>query len=70
MTEKNIWRKARKKPEIVEFREVEGDVKRIWTKEGMRYAHPEIHFIIRNAKGEIYPIRKEIFYKTYEIIEE
>jgi len=70
MNEKNVWRKAKKKPVIVEFREVRGEVEKIWTREGMVYAFPETDFIIRGVDGEIYPIKKEIFYKTYEIIGE
>jgi len=70
MSEKVVWRKARKKPVIVEFREVKGEVEKIWTREGMIYAFPETDFIIRGVEGEVYPIKKEIFYKTYEIIED
>ncbi|RLC88063.1 MAG: hypothetical protein DRJ03_04135 [Chloroflexi bacterium] len=70
MSEKVVWRKARKKPVIVEFRKVKGEVEKIWTREGMIYAFPETDFIIRGVEGEIYPIKKEIFYKTYEIIGE
>jgi len=70
MNEKTVWRKARKKPVIVEFREVKGEVEKIETREGVLYAFPEVDFIIRGVDGEIYPIKKEIFFKTYEVIEE
>jgi len=62
------WKKARKKPVIVEFRIVE---KRefVNTGHGEAFAYPEDDFIIRDIIGE-YPIKKEIFYKTYEVIEE
>lgn len=68
------WRKARKKPVIVEFREVEpnswGGVEEISTKEGVLWAHEGKDYIIRGVEGELYPIDKAIFNKTYEVIEE
>jgi len=83
MSEKVVWRKARKKPVIVEFREVEPKEcfvnietrqclfgEKIETEEGTLYAICERDFIIRGIEGEIYPIKKEIFYKTYEVIED
>lgn len=70
MSEKVVWRKARKKPVIIEFREVKGEVEKIKTREEVLLATPEEDFIIRGVEGEIYPIKKEIFYKTYEVIEE
>ena len=76
------WKKARKKPVIVEFREVEPkehffDIElrqwvlgeRIKTREGTLHAICGRDFIIRGVEGEVYPIKKEIFYKTYKIIE-
>ena len=81
------WRKARKKPIIVEFREVESKIllrrKRDIT--GLKeeifgelvdtghegsivYAYPDVDFIIRDKEGE-YPIKKELFYETYEVLE-
>ena len=62
------WKRARKKPVEVEFREVDGDVELIHTLEGDLEAHKSKSFIIRGVKGEIYPIGKEIFYKTYDVI--
>lgn len=62
------WRKARKKPVIIKFREVNG-VELIKTKEGTLRADTT-DYIIRGVEGEIYPIDKKIFHKTYEIIEE
>jgi hypothetical protein len=75
------WRKARKKPVVVEFREAEpkekfsmirsepkmGEI--IKTREGDLRALCEEDFIIRGVDGELYPIKKEIFYKTYEVVE-
>ena len=64
------WKKARKKPVEVEFREVEAVVEVIHTLEGILYAGKKTHFIVKGVNGEIYPIQKEIFYKTYDVIEE
>jgi hypothetical protein len=68
-----LWRKARKKPIIVEFREVEpivGFVEAIHTEEGILWAHLGEDYIIRGVEGEIYPCKKEIFAKTYDIVKE
>jgi hypothetical protein len=80
-----IWRKARKKPVEIEFREVnptdcvrdsltgevfEDDVEIINTLEGTYIARPKNDFIIRGVHGELYPIKKDIFAKTYDIIGE
>jgi len=65
----HIWRKARKKPIIVEFREVDGE-ERIETREGVLIAKQNEDYIIRGVDGEIYPIKKSIFHRTYEVIEE
>jgi len=70
MNKKIIWRKARKKPVIVEFREVNGKVELIKTREGELFAIADQDYIIRGVEGEIYPIKKEIFDKTYEIIKD
>ena len=69
------WKKARKKPVIVEFREVEptgasDSCECIETREGRLYGYVDQDFIIRGVRGEIYPIKKDIFYETYELIEE
>ena len=64
---KYVWKKARKKPIIIEFREVERK-EIINTREGQQTAFPEHDFIIRGIEGEEYPIKKEIFKKTYEVI--
>ena len=72
------WKIARKKPITIEFREVKYHVfieelqvmgEKISTLEGVLYAVPEDDFIIRGVQGEIYPIKKDIFYKTYDVID-
>jgi len=67
--DKYIWRKARKKPIVVKFREVDGE-EQIETREGVLTAKQGEDYIIRGVDGEIYPIKKSIFYRTYEVIEE
>lgn len=63
------WRKARKKPVVVEFREIEGERELVYTKEGVLYAFKR-HYIIRGVNGELYPIDKKIFAETYEVLDE
>ena len=62
------WRKARKKPIEVEFREVHPPSERIQTREGELSAYPYKDYIIRGVEGEIYPIGKEIFRKSYDVL--
>jgi hypothetical protein len=64
-----LWKKARKKPVIVHYREVMGDVEKILTREGSLYGYQGKDYIIRGVKGELYPIKKEIFEETYDVIE-
>lgn len=74
------WRKARKKPVVVEVREVEpkesveaegtrkGEI--VETLNGTVVAYAGEDYIIRGVDGELYPIDKKIFHKTYEFLEE
>jgi len=64
------WRKARKKPIVVEFREVNGKREVIETREGKLFAYKGKDYVIRGVEGELYPIAKEIFAKTYEVVED
>ena len=69
------WRKARKKPVVVEFREVNPPFEEMMTLETKDSQHkfiayPETDYIIRGVEGEIYACKKEIFWKTYELVEE
>ena len=63
------WRKARKKPVTIEFREVNPDETGVETLEGYKPCNTN-HYVIRGVEGELYPIRKDIFKKTYEIVED
>ena len=72
------WKKCRKKPIVVEYREVnpewfDSDESNQWceqihTREGVLWGYQDEDFIIRGIEGEIYPIKKDIFYKTYDIL--
>ena len=88
MSKEEVWRKARKKPVVVEFRKVEPkevvasvfDKKKgaivnlygesIYTMEGWLKATCGKDYIIKGVKGEIYPIDKQIFKETYEVVDE
>jgi len=75
------WRKAQKKQVTIEFREVnpntvlinriqapaEQFVEVVNTGHGLAKAFPDKDFIIKDECGE-YPIRKDIFEKTYDVI--
>lgn len=61
------WRKVRKKV-IVDVRETNPDEKGFETLEGYKPFHKNTHFVIKGVKGELYPIRKDIFYETYEYV--
>lgn len=74
------WNLARKRPVIIQFREaVASDdpavqvltgkkAEIIRTLEGALFARPGQDFVIKGIKGELYPIRKDIFFKTYEVV--
>jgi len=64
------WKKCRKKPIVVEFREVRGEKETIETREGILTANRDKDLIIRGLRGEIYPIGKDIFRKSYDVLEE
>ncbi len=61
---------ARKKPVPIHYREVkggrEGDKELIHTREGTLVAVRGRDFIIKGVEGELYPITKTTFDKTYE----
>ena len=79
------WQDARKRPIAVQFREVLpithirthmpsrvevwGEVLNTGHEGAITFAYPDTDFIIKDEAGE-YPIKKEIFKKTYDVIEE
>lgn len=64
------WQSARKKPITVGFREVKPDETGVETLEGYRPCNPEEHYIIVGVFGEEYPIQKDIFEETYDVVKE
>ncbi len=68
------WGVARKKPILIRFREVDSkgflgqNCERIETREGIIVGWPDKDFIICGVDGELYPIKKDIFKKTYDVI--
>lgn len=60
------WKRCRKKPIEVEYREVWGEAEKIKTREGTLYGYKNEDYIIRGTEGELYPIKKKIFKKTYD----
>ena len=68
-----IWKRCRKKPIEVEFREVKGreEVLTLESREGQPLvACEDKDYIIRGVDGEIYPIKKSIFHKTFDILDD
>lgn len=51
---------------VIEYREVMGKRELIPTREGILTAIAGRDYIIKGIEGEIYPITKEIFDRTYE----
>ena len=61
------WKKYRKKPIVIMAIQVQGDFT-VNTLEGlMKGKHGD--YLIVGIEGERYPCKKEIFEKTYEVIE-
>ena len=65
----NQWHHAKKKPIIVKYREVQGEKEEIHTREGILTAWKGKDYVIQGINGELYPIGKAIFEKTYDVIE-
>jgi hypothetical protein len=61
--------KAVKRPVCVEVREVRGETETIQTLNGPVTARQGQDFIIKGVNGEEYPIDKEIFEKTYFLVD-
>jgi hypothetical protein len=62
----NVWKLAQKRPLIIEFRQVQGNHETIQTPCGPLVVL-EDHVIARDEAGE-YPIRKDVFAKTYDVL--
>lgn len=60
--------KAIKKPIPITVEEITEN-KDIETLEGVLHANADLDYIIHGVNGEEYPIKKDIFNKTYEVID-
>ena len=69
-----LWKRARKLPVVVEYREPNPQTgclhEWIGTMEGVGKATPGKSYVIRGIKGELYPIDKTIFAETYKVLDE
>lgn len=78
------WKQCKKRPVTVHYREPKpiNDVAESATKpiklvkaepittlEGIEFAIVGKDYVIKGVNGELYPIKKEIFAKTYDVIE-
>lgn len=62
------WRACRKKPLVVHVRDaVPGE--EIFTREGLQIAQPD-DLVMRGVDGELYPIGRAIFLRTYDLVQE
>lgn len=61
------WKPCRKKPVQVEYREQEPGESFVSTREGITPLKPD-DLIIRGVNGEVYPIGRDIFNQTYEVV--
>ena len=62
------FKQCRKLPIIVHFREVKPNEKDVETLEGYKACDSKTHFIMKGIKGELYPIKKSIFFESYEVL--
>ena len=61
------WKKARRLPLVFRYREVKGDTEVITTDTGVRIrVYHDAHYVMEGLHGEVYPITKELFAKTYK----
>jgi hypothetical protein len=67
MSNEQTWERWRKKPVVIEARRVEHR-EVIHTLEGDMTAEAG-HWIVRGVKGEIYPVKPDIFAMTYEKVQ-
>lgn len=64
----NEWKKCVKKPVQVWFKEPDKPMD-ITTLEGEIHLNPETDYLMKGIDGELYPIKKDIFHRTYEVID-
>lgn len=61
------WVPCRKLPVVVHVRKQRDGEKHVSTREGITPLKPD-DLIMRGVEGEEYPIGKELFQKTYELL--
>ena len=64
------WRLVRKKPVVVQVREVRPGETGMESLEGFQPCSPKTHVVIKGIVGEEYPVRRDIFASTYEYVDE
>ena len=64
-----FWRMCKKKPRVVQVRDVRPDETEVETSKGeFKLCDPNLHYIMKEEDGKEYPITKEIFDETYDLI--
>lgn len=63
------WKPCRKLPVVVHFREQQPGETHCSTREGITPLRPD-DLIMRGVQGEEYPIGRELFEQTYEVLSE
>lgn len=64
------WKKYKKKPNIVEIREVDQYEHYVRIGDTLRQCIRGKHYIMRGEDGELNPIDKKIFHEAYEMVDE
>ena len=63
------WSACRKRPVVVHVREQRADEQHVSTREGITPVKPD-DLIMRGVEGEEYPIGRDLFNKTYDLVDE
>lgn len=63
------WRACRKRPIVVHVRDQRPDEQHVSTREGITPVKPD-DLIMRGVQGEEYPIGRELFEQTYDLVNE
>jgi hypothetical protein len=64
------WQRCRKVPVVVQYASIDHLPRKvpISTREGLVFAYPGVDYIIRGVDGELAPIKKDVFERTYQKI--
>jgi len=63
------WRKARKKPVVVEFREINGESEVVETLHGPVQANKHSDYVVKTVRGDVYPCDKLLFHETHDVLD-